>query len=136
MEKHKIDVTDPIRFPDESKKWKAYLVKLVKEGRSETTHHSEVDPVTMELIYRLLFNVKNALVARGTPEFDEMIEKMPKNLQNKLHRVLQWGAQLLLMLFEARRGAKGMPHLKKNDFVIYEDPIKKFRKVILLAQGT
>ena len=129
IEHHKLDLTDPVRFPDFSQKFNAFLAKLVTVGRSETDHHSEVDPVTMESIYKLLFHVKNALQARGTPEEEEKLALVPVKLHLKLHRVVQWGAVFVLMLFEARRGGEGMAFLKKEDFEIYDDPIKKFKSI-------
>ena len=122
-----IDLTDAGKFPNHSKKWKAYIAKLVDEGRSETEHHPEVDPNTMESIYELLINVKEALESRGQDCFDEKLSKVPLKHHNRLHYILQWGAQLLLILFEARRGSENLEFLKKEDMAIIEDPIKKFK---------
>ena len=123
IEKHSIDLTDPSRFPNFSKKWRSFIVKLVEEGRSETKHHEEVDPVTAECIYELLYNVKSALEARGTPAFDELIKKVPVQLHNRMHYIMQWGAQLLFILFEARRGGENLENMKKTDMAILTDPI-------------
>ena len=87
---------------------KLQIVKLVEEGRSETEHHEEVDPISVECIYELLFTVMSALKARGKSSFDEMIQKVPAKLHNRMHYIMQWGAQFMFILFEARRGGENI----------------------------
>ena len=48
IDNFKVDITDPILFPEASKKWKSFISELVVQGRAEVDHHEEVDPVTME----------------------------------------------------------------------------------------
>ena len=40
---------------------------------------------------------------------------------------MQWGAQLLFILFEARRGGENLENMKKTDMAILKDPIKDFK---------
>ena len=125
----KFDIMDKANFPEVDKNWKSFCEKLVKEGRSETEHHPEVDPLTMEAINNLGMAAKEALEARGTDEFDEKLSKVPLELRNKLNCIIQWIAMLQLVLFECRRGGENIDQLKKSDFVIFEDPIKKFKYI-------
>ena len=55
---YRVDITDPCLFPEASKKWKAFVAELVD-------HHDKIDPVTVQLIYELMVNVKIALEAIG-----------------------------------------------------------------------
>ena len=102
IEEFKLDITDEKEFPGVGRKWKAFCEKLVKEGRAEMEPHPEVDPVTMEAINKLLLTTKKALELRGTEFYEEALSKIPLALQGKLNYVLQWGAQMQLMLYEVR----------------------------------
>ena len=53
VEEYKVDVYDPILFPNLPNKWKAFVAELVKKRRAEVDHHEEVDPVTMEAIFMM-----------------------------------------------------------------------------------
>ena len=128
-----VDITDPCLFPQASKKWKAFIAELVANNRSEVDHHEEIDPVTVELIYDLLGNVKVALEARGTKEYEKKLSLIPAKLHDKLNYVMQWGAELCLEMYEIRRGGENLEILKKKDFKIIEDNIftfKYIRKVV------
>lgn len=129
LHKFKVDITDPGQFPESAKNWKSFCEKLAKEGRSETEHHPEVDPVTMEAINSLGMDVMAALEARGTDEYDEKLSKVPPELHNKLNSVLQWIAMMQLVLFECRRGGENIDQLRKKDFKEFEDAVKKFKYI-------
>ena len=126
LSKYNVDITNKGLFPSACKNWKAFCEQLVKAGRSETEHHPEVDPVTLEAIHNLGMAVKEALDARGTEEYEEKLQKIPVNLRDKMNAILQWIAMLELILFECRRGGENIHELKKVDFVIFKDLLKKF----------
>ena len=126
---YRVDITDPCLFPQAAKRWKAFMAELVDKNRAETKHHEEVDPVTVKKIYDLLGNVKIAAEARGREDFDDKLEKVPWKLRNKLHYVLQWGAELVLEMYEVRRGGENMENLKKKYFQIIEDNIYDFKYI-------
>ena len=98
----------------------------MEEGRSETEHHEEVDPVSIFHIYDLLFNVMEALKSCGTSSCDEMFGKVPVRLHNKMHYIMQWGAQLMFILFETRRWGKNLETMIKSDMAVLED-IRNFK---------
>ena len=125
-EEFQVDITDTKVFPEAAKNWKAFCEQLVKEGRSETEHHCEVDPATMEAINNLLVAVMEALEARGTDQYEEKLSKIPAEHHHSIHKLLQWGAMMQLILFEVRRGGEGIHELKKSDFVVFRDQMKKF----------
>ena len=129
LEEYKIDITDKGLFPTGAKNWKSFCEKLVKEGRSETSHHPEVDPETMEAINALGMAVKDALESRGTEQYEEKLNKIPVQLRDKLNYIIQWIAMFQLILFECRRGGENIQDLKKKDFVVFKDPIKNFEYI-------
>ena len=129
LSEFKVDITDKGLFPDSAKNWKSFCEKLAKEGRSETTHHPEVDPQTMEAINDLGVALMEALNARGTADYETKLSVIPVELRNKQNYAIQWVAMLQLILFECRRGAENMDELKKEDFVIHEDNLKKFKYI-------
>ena len=124
-----MDITDPILFPEASKKWKSFISELVVQGRAEVDHHEEVDPVTMEEIFNLLANVKIALEARGNDDYEEKLMRIPAKYHQQLNYILQWGAQFVLTLWEVRRGGENLENLKKKDFSVIEDNIFDFKYV-------
>ena len=129
LNEFKFDITDKGLFPQSARHWKSFLEQLVKEGRSETLHHPEVDPHTMEAINNLAVCVKEALESRGSEGYEEKLSKVPLSLRNKMNYVIQWVAMLQLVLFECRRGGENIDELKKSDFVVYEDAVKKFKYI-------
>ena len=50
IKKVKVDVTNPLLFPEEASMWTLFLKELVEQNRSETTHHKEVHLETMKNI--------------------------------------------------------------------------------------
>ena len=129
MEQFRVDITDPILFPNSSRKLKSFINELVVNNRSETEHHEEIDPITMVGITQLIMDVVDALEARGTERYQEKLAKIPVEWQFKLNRILQDGVQFILTLFEARRGKEGLEFLKKKDFVIFEDSVFDFKYI-------
>ena len=69
--------------------WWSFNVKFVEEGRCETEHNEEVNPVSVSKIYDHLFNVIEALKSRGTSSCDEMFGKVSMRLHNKMHYIMQ-----------------------------------------------
>ena len=125
--KFKIDITDPIMFPDNEKKWKALVTEIVAAGRNETKHHEEVYPETMLAIYQLLGKVVEVLKTRGTPDYARLLASIPADLQGRLHEVLQWGAIFILMMFEVRRGVENLEFLEAPDFMEIRDQLWDFQ---------
>ena len=129
MEQFRVDITDPILFPNSSRKWKSFINELVVNNRSETEHHEEIDPITMVGITQLIMDVVDALEARGTESYQEKLSKIPFEWQDKLNRILQDGVQFILTLYEVRRGKEGLELLKKKDFIIFEDSVFDFKYI-------
>ena len=104
IEEYKVDITDPILFPNLPNKWKVFVAELVKKKRAEVDHHEEVDPVTMEAIFMMLANVKEAIESRGKNDYEDILRRIPAEYHDKLNYLLMWGAQLILTLYKVRRG--------------------------------
>ena len=129
MTKFKVDISDPIMFPDMEKKWKAMVTTIVAAGRNETEHHEEVNPETMLAIYMLLGTVVAVLKVRGRPDYQKLLATVPVDLQGKLHLILQWGAIFVLVMFEVRRGVENLDNLESPDFVEFKDKLWKFQYI-------
>ena len=133
IDEFKIDIYDPIYFPEASRRWKSFMDDLAEKGLSETVHYGEVDPQTMEMIFELLADVEEALDKRGAADYEVYLNKIPLNQREKLNHLLQYGAMFCVLLFEVRRGGENMDKLKKVHFAVREDAIKKLRYVKHIA---
>ena len=122
IDDHHFDITDQVLFPKYQKRWKSFLNKLVEEGRGDTTHKEEVPADTLEKIYRLLWDVKTALENRGEEDYEEKyLSKIPAVYHTMLHKLLQWGAGMLLNFYEVRRGVENLDELLADSFKEFED---------------
>ena len=130
----KVDITDQNLFPNFSRRWKSFVDKLAEEGRADTKHKEEIPATTLEKIYELLWAVKQALENRGAEDYVETyLSKIPAMYHDQLHRILQWGAALVLVFYEVRRGKENLDDLKASSMKVFEDNnfvFKYLRKVI------
>ena len=118
---YKVDIYNKLQFPNLQKKFVVFIKKLVEEGRGEVTHKEEVPHTTMEKIQHLLLSVYNAIVSRGTPEYEENIKKVPEDLRHELNRVLQKGSQFEFHRFNVRRGSENVAMFKVTDIELKSD---------------
>ena len=81
----------------------------------------------MQAILKLLADAKAALEARGSPEYDECLQKIPVEWRHKLNSLVQNGAQMILTLYEVRRSKEGLEFLKKKDLQVMEDDVWQFK---------
>ena len=122
LQENNINIFDPVRFPEAEKKWRAFVEKLSEEGRADTTHKEEIPGDTLEDIYELLCNVMDTLENRGSDNYAEMLAKVPVEWHDKLHRIVQLGVSLILILYNVRRGCENLSQMKRNHLSIIEDP--------------
>ena len=99
---------------------------LLAEARGEVTHKEKIPHTTMEKIQHLLLSVYNAVVSRGTPEYEQLIKKVPEGLHNELNRVLQYSAQFELHRFNVRRGRENVSMFKVVDIKLKADQLYNF----------
>ena len=134
LEELKFDITDPALFPRAAKRWKSFMNTLAKEGRGDTTHKEEIPSETLQKIYELLNNVKDALENRGVEDYTEtFLARIPTQYHSQLHRLLQYGAALVLNFYEVRRGVENLDELKARSFQVIEDQnfvFKYIKKVV------
>ena len=128
-EKFRIDITDLAEFPNANQYWKSFIDELAKSNRAETNHRKEVNPSSIKAIMDLLTDVKDALMSRGTPEYQEKLTKIPVEWQSKLNYLLMWGSIFIVMLFEVRRGREGIAELMLSDFDIINDNVYSFKYI-------
>ena len=136
-ERHGVNILDSCRFPQHAKLFKSLEKVLVKQGRSETNHHEEVDPATMTKIYELLALVEVLIKNRGREGYDVKLSELSAGLHSSIHKLLQWGAMFFLIMFEVRRGGEGIEFLEPDHFKIFEDQVwdfKYMRKVVSEAE--
>lgn len=130
IEDHNFDITDQILFPNSAKKWKAFGTTLTELGLAETDHKEEVPAETLEKIYDLLSSVVDAIENRGDKDYyNTYLSKIPPYYHNQLHRVLQWGAAMMLIFFEVRRGKENLDEMKHNVFKVIEDETYEFKYI-------
>ena len=134
--KHKVDIFDPIMFPEMEKKWKAFVTTIVAAGRNETQHHEEVHPETMMKVYKLLGMVVVVIKARGTPDYQKLLSTIPADLHSKIHMVLQWGAIFVLVMFKVRRGVENLENLEVSDFKEFKDHLWDFQYIKKVVSET
>ena len=127
LERFKLDITDRAKFPLAEMRWRSFTGELVKNNRGETEHKQELPAGTMEAILKLLADAKAALEARGSPEYDECLQKIPVEWRHKLNSLVQNGAQMILTLYEVRRSKEGLEFLKKKDLQVMEDDVWQFK---------
>jgi len=127
IHRFKYDFTDPVLFQHDEKRWRSVVDRLGKEGLADTIHHEEIPFGTIEALYKLFNDVVLALQARGTPEYNEYLQRIPPAYHHKLHQLLQFAAQFILIMFEIRRGCENLRDLKKLDFQEVEDDTWNFR---------
>ena len=130
VEDFKDDITDRNLFPNFARRWKSFVEKLAEEGRAETTHKEEIPATTLEKIYELLWNVKIALENRGDKDYVQtFLSKIRAMFHDQLHRVLQWGAVLVLVFYEVCRGKENLDELKAATIKVFEDDNFVFKYV-------
>ena len=134
LDDKKFNILDPVQFPGAAKRWKSFMNKLAEEGRADTTHKEEIPSETLETIYELLWNVKEALEHRGEDDYvEKYLAKIPTEYHSELHRLLQYGAALVLNFYEVRRGSENLDKLKVSSFQVFVDKnyvFKYIKKVI------
>jgi hypothetical protein len=84
IEEFKVDICDPLQFPEAAWRWKIFIDDLAGKGLAETVHYGEVDPHTMDLIFELLANVEEALDKRGADDYDTYLGRIPVSHREKL----------------------------------------------------
>ena len=130
IEDYKVDITDEKLFPQFTKRWKSFVDKLAEEGRADTTHKEEIPATTLEKIYELLWNVKEALENRGAEDYEaKYLSKIPATYHDQLNKVLQWGAALVLVFYEVRRGKENLDELKALAMKVMEDENYVFKYI-------
>jgi hypothetical protein len=131
------DVTDTCLFPEAEKNWKALQKNIVKEKRGEVQHHSEIAPGTVIKIYDLARNIKAAINARGTEEYEGLLKLVDVKHHMRMNYIIQYVAMLVLESYEVRRGCENIENLLATDFQVFDDDIYEFkyvRKVISEAE--
>ena len=74
--------------------------------------------------------------ARGTPEYEGLLEKLPAAYRDGYHRIIQYGAQYVVTFFFAQRGSESILQMEVDDLVKEEGETLQFaywREVIAPA---
>lgn len=115
------DIQNLENFPRADRDWKIYAKKLAEEGKSFVLHKEEIPGGVLDGIFMLLANVQDALENRGSDDYNnEYLSKIPIELHNMMHRVIQLGAVVMLVFYEMRRGQENLEYLKLRDFKVMQ----------------
>ena len=80
-------------------------------------HGKFMQPELMEGIMELVAQSCATFEARGTPEYDAYLMRLPAEFRNSYHRFIQMGAHYCVTLFFAQRGRESMATMEVADLV-------------------
>ena len=99
---------------------------MKEEGFASTKHHDEIDEDSKHGIEDWLVLFQKIMGAKkGTKNYQDLVNQLPKQWVNQYHYLLQWGAQYILMRHTAKRGRE-VSVLLSTHCVFYEFSEKKF----------
>ena len=88
-----------------------------------------MDPRTLLKIYQLLMDAKNVIDSRGSTDYEEKLRKVPARYHDRVHYLVQWGAELILMMYEVRRGVENLDVLEATHFKVFDDDLYDFKYI-------
>lgn len=118
----KVDISQPAIFPGLHQFLKGHQKELKSAGRADTEHYQEIADEDLMKIFDLCQNVVTALERRGEDDYQEKLMKIPSEFRNCYHKLLQYAAQIIVMLMDCRRGREGLEDLKKSTYCKEYDP--------------
>ena len=66
------------------------MKKLQEEGHGSTRHHDEIDEESLDVIENNLVIVQELMgTDKRSPEYQELLKKLPTKYQNKYHYLAQ-----------------------------------------------
>ena len=95
-------------------------------GKMKVQHGKVMQPELMEGIMELVAQSCATFEARGTPEYDAYLMRLPAELRNSYHRLNQMGAHSCVTLFFAQRGRESMATMEVADLVKEESDTMEF----------
>ena len=95
-----------------------FIKKLKSEGRGDTEHRKEIPTSSLKVIMDLLRLLQEILRCedKKTPEYRNLIEKLPKDYQDSYHILIQKGVVYLLISLFGRRARENTDALTKAHF--------------------
>ena len=127
LHKYKVDFMDKVKFPQWEICWRAYQGEVLKpNGKMKVQHGKFMQPELMEGIMELVAQSCATFEARGTPEYDAYLMRLPAELRNSYHRLNQMGAHYCVTLFFAQRGRESMATMEVADLVKEESDTMEF----------
>ena len=67
--------------------------------------------------------------SRGSGDYEEKLKKIPARYHDRVHCLVQWGAELILMMYEVRRGVENLDVLEATQFKVFEDDLYDFKYI-------
>ena len=64
--------------------------------------------------------------ARGTPEYESLLNQLPEAYQDCYHKLIQYGAQYVITFWFAQRGEESILKMDIYDLVFEEDETLQF----------
>ena len=82
-------------------------------------HHKSVSPAVLDGAYKLFADATAAYDARGAPDYQDFLNKLPQDWRNKYHYILQWCPMWFATLLEVNRGREVRDHQKNDTFYFF-----------------
>ena len=101
--------------------YKGLMKKTKVEGRADTKHNSEIDPVSLLKIQELLVVLMNLMEWAlehdqdiASDQYKTWIAKLDEAHRYSWHRLLPYGAMFIMTILTGRRGLEGIEKIKKD----------------------
>ena len=127
LHKYKVDFNDKLKFPQWEVCWKAYQGEVLKpNGKMEVKHGKFLCPELMEGIMEVVSIACDTFDARGTPEYETLLARLPEEYRDCYHKLIQMGAQYCVTLFFAQRGRESVAAMQVGDLIKEESDTLQF----------
>ena len=112
----KVDISSKGLFPNLGLLIKSLHREIKTEGRGDTQHYEPIDDESLGRIFGFIALITACFTTRGTPAYEDNIEKLPDQCKKRFHYMLQASAQFLITLLDIRRGREGLIKLTKDHY--------------------
>jgi len=121
---YKLNLADPLIFPNHYEWWGQYMKFLKKDGKGMVTHKPRLHHRFNEKAMVLAYHCLKALQNRDNPDvLSKHQQHIPPSWMTKPHVIIQDFTILQMIQFGVRRGKEGLADLRVGSFKLVEDEI-------------
>ena len=84
----------------------------------------EIPASSQMVLHELFGNLIKVFEARGTPQYDKMVELIPAKFKNEYNNLMLMAAVYTVIMFDVRRGREGKLELHLSDFYVSDSEVK------------